>query len=563
MKTLVSPLAWAAAVLTLGSAPATAQFSVSTQVHGEGPATSYWRPIAMSGDTTVGPNGQANLSLFGYQMQPGTSGAPSVDGYGFGGFAGFADDALGTFEGIWKSYGYHQLLATTGWAAPGTGGTFDRFPNPFFNEPPHLVNFAACFDATVTTGTGPSLYGVFSDRFGGLQLVALEGDPAPGLPPELNPTLRMPSGRLATDSSILISAAYSDADDGPFLPKEQEGFWRDAGNGLQLLIADDMPAPGTPAGVVFGESGSLGLSGPFDHWMTSRAGKLVFHGNLKGPGVTLTTDEGIWVEGANELELVAREGDPAPGAGADAVFGTSLGPHGFGYSTVEVVRNEKGATFFGAQVSGTGFDFCGTLWLYENGQLTMVAKALQVAEGCNGTTAPGTGGEVFLGFFQHGAINGRGTVAFQSFLEDKDQDPWTFDSGIFRGRPGNLKLVAETTGPVPGVAGATFTGVQLCELLDNGMVTFTGSYEGPGIGPEGDQGFFAQHSGGKLASVVVEGQVIDVTGDGTDLRTVLSFGTGRATPEGFFSIKLAFTDGSSGVFTVRIIDTTHHMGTKR
>lgn len=126
-----------------------------------------------------------------------------------------------------------------------------------------------------------------------------------------------PQGVLAEDGLVVLHAQY-------FQPggssSEQQVFWRDDGLQATLVVRDGMQAPGLPPGYVFGQSFAF-VGGSFDHWDASPAGHLAFRGFVKGPGIDLDDDEGIWAEGPAGLQLVARERAAGPaGSGAGVTF---------------------------------------------------------------------------------------------------------------------------------------------------------------------------------------------------------------------------------------------------
>ena len=82
------------------------------------------------------------------------------------------------------------------------------------------------------------------------------------------------------------------------------GAWTDRSGSLELVAADGMQAPGTPAGVVFD-----GLIN--GRALLNDAGHIAFNSFVEGSGVNSANDIGIWSDSTGHLDLVAREGDQA------------------------------------------------------------------------------------------------------------------------------------------------------------------------------------------------------------------------------------------------------------
>jgi hypothetical protein len=116
-----------------------------------------------------------------------------------------------------------------------------------------------------------------------------------------------------------------------------------------------------------------------------------------------------------------------------------------------------------------------------------------------------------------------------------------------------LQLLARAGGGVPGVPGATFVsnfGLSLGEFTDSGTLFYEGTFTGPGIVYGNNMALFAVDPGGETRIVVRKGQRVRI-GPG-DVRVVSNFGAGESSHDGTKSLKLVFTDGSSGLFTARL-----------
>jgi hypothetical protein len=505
--------------------------------------------IALTGEHAPGAGSAALFTAFGVVPGIGTPtlGAAALDARGVVVFSGFAaDPAQGpTVAGLWRRIGATLApVALTGDQAPGTTGVFSAFPSVYFSPTPHLVDGRVLFLASLGSTAGVPT-GLWSDRSGTLELVVLAGQSLPGLPS--GSQIDAPTGVLAADGVVVLHANYSG---GTGTQAEREAFWRDDGQATTLVVRNGEQAPGFAPGVVFGPAHQF-ARGAFDDWDASVDGQLAFSGFVKGAGIVLDNDEGIWVAGPAGLQLVAREGAPAPGAGAGAVFLEGPGLHTFtvaGTAYHAGVRiNAAGTAVFGAGLTGQGFDHGDSLWLHRGGALVLIAKAFSGASSFNADHAPGfPAGVTFVGFGSDVLLNAHDDVAFAGGVS-------TGQTGLWVTRGGALQLVARSGGPVPDVPGATFQnlGLWLGELGDSGSLLFTAAFAGPGVTYWTGGGLFLVDSLGQARLLVRRGQLVDVVGDGSDLRTVSDIGTQGPFEAGVVSLKLLFTDGSSGLFTVR------------
>jgi hypothetical protein len=292
--------------------------------------------------------------------------------------------------------------------------------------------------------------------------------------------------------------------------------------------------------VVFGEA-NIFANGSFGDFDVNASGRITFNGYVKGPGVQLLSDEGVWIETPAGLILLAREGNPAPGAGPSAVFGSGAGLHSFGDAyNPPVDMNDNGSVVFGAGLRGAGFDFGESVWVYRGGQLELVVKAF--GGGFNSDPAPGFPGATFSSVYS-ARISGLDQVAMVAFAGNVQ--------GIWWERNGSLELLARAGGLVPGIPGAAFNGVslRLDEFTDSGTLYYTGAFSGSGINSTNDTALFAAFPDGTTRIVMRKGQRVRA-GPG-DVRVVSQYGLGTSSDDGEKTLKLVFTDGSTGLFTVR------------
>jgi hypothetical protein len=166
------------------------------------------------------------------------------------------------------------------------------------------------------------------------------------------------------------------------------------------------------------------------HPAQNDSGQVGFTATLTGPGVTGLNDLGVWVDRGSGLELVAREGSPAPGTGPDVNFAIRFS---------ERVMNSRGEMAFVGALSGTGVTILNDtgIWSEGGGQgLRLVARS--------GDPAPDLPGQV-IGSIQAAdgpVLNSSGMAAFVAPIGD-----FMGPLAIFaQDRSGVLRLVARQGG---------------------------------------------------------------------------------------------------------------------
>ena len=153
--------------------------------------------------------------------------------------------------------------------------------------------------------------------------------------------------------------------------------------------------------------------------------RLRFIHACKAAGVNNNNDESIWFESAdNQLVLVARENDPAPGV-PGAIFSGLLSASAL---------NDAGQLLLSAQLAGPGVGSDErAYWLYDSGGLTLVARERNPAPGMG----PGWSFQDFFG----AALNNHGQMVFGASAVNGLQ----FTQGIWALEPGgDLRLVVRS-----------------------------------------------------------------------------------------------------------------------
>jgi hypothetical protein len=220
--------------------------------------------------------------------------------------ADLANAPAGRSSGIWVGKaGSVQLLARTGEPAPGAGGaTFAslRWPMMQAFDPP--VTFFAG-DLNTSTQSVPD-QGIWYGQPGSVFLIHRSGQPAPGAEGALFDTfgIALPGGHLAFRATLRGLGVT---------PANDVAIFSGSATQPELVARTGAQAPGMPAGVTFAALGTP-TNTPF-------AGtSLAYQAKLAGPGIDSASDDVVWFSDINRDTLVAREGQPAPGAADGATF---------------------------------------------------------------------------------------------------------------------------------------------------------------------------------------------------------------------------------------------------
>jgi hypothetical protein len=356
--------------------------------------------------------------------------------------------------------------------------------------------------AFAATLAGPSVgttndSGIWSEGTGSLTLVAREGSAAPGTDAGVNFGDFLFGAPVINDSG---RTAFGARLSGVGVTAGNEfGIWSEGSGALTLVVRRGNPAPVTPPGATFDA-----FAGP----LFNAAGQTAFRGDLTGTGVTGFNDRSMWLEDHGALMPVAREGDAAPGTEA----GTNLG------SLYETVLNSAGQLAFLSDLIISGVPrLSAAVWSGGPGALKVVAR--------RGNAAPGT--DVNFISFGFPAITNAGRTAFYARLATASGD-----DGIWSEGPGVLTLVARTGIEAPGAGaginfGLTFPGFSFGDPVLNGAghTAFTAGLSGAGVDPTNDTGLWSEGSGA-LKLVAREGSPAPGTPAGVNFGDMEPFQNG-------------------------------------
>jgi hypothetical protein len=439
-----------------------------------------------------GGNSQSARKLFDTSTIAPGSGTP-FSGFAIGHSALVNNDATvafladvdsGSVTGIWTSdleSGPLALVAATGQSAPGTeaGRVFARRPGtkatiaPIeLNEPGQIL--LGSWTNTPSRPDSPK-YGLWTGNHLGLELLALEGNQAAGMPEGVTySSLLAGNGNSSMDTAgnITFRAFLS----GPGIDQDNEFgiFWGASGN-VRRLLRPGEPAPGMPTGLVIGPS-RFG----YQQLLTNSSGQLFGTTAVAGAGIDSTNDQVIFAGDPQHMHPVVREGELAPGTEPNTRF----------FGTLQVLgANKQGEFVMRSDLVGPSVtpDAMTGLWFGDNDSLRLLARA--------GMPAPGVPGTYFRSFGQVSGPNSYGQVAFNAELSGPNVS-FSNNAGIWMtDLDGELSLVVRKDNMLPLTDGL------------NGIVRFIADLRGFG-GGEGRSNSLSD------AGLVFEVSLVDANGNG-------------------------------------------------
>ncbi|HMP04970.1 MAG TPA: hypothetical protein PJ982_01365, partial [Lacipirellulaceae bacterium] len=277
--------------------------------------------------------------------------------------------------GVWLAEsGTLAAVARTGSPAPGSPlqDEFSGFQSLLSGYRPSLAlngeGQVAFWAMTELSGEG-----IWTGRPESLASVAVNGDSAPGA--ESGVTFSRFSLLLGKEAPAL-NAAGQTAFTGYLSGEELDllssrGIWSNGSGDLALVARGGTQAPGTENGINFDLFEAPVLNG---------TGRTAFTALLTGDGVNSSNNYGIWAEGVDGLELIARRGNSAPGLPSGVTFA------GFG-GQQQLVLNHAGQVAFMAALSGNGLNPSTQkgIWATDhNGELQLIVRTgsqIEVAAG--------------------------------------------------------------------------------------------------------------------------------------------------------------------------------------
>lgn len=356
--------------------------------------------------------------------------------FGRGGTFAVRADTNELLDGIWAHrFGVLNPVAIEGGAAFGLPGVQWNISSVTRT---HMRDDGVVYFDPVLSGAGvndTNNLSIWAAAPGGAALIARRGERAIGLAEEF--TFNVFDLRDRTQPRTAFRATIN----GPGVDTtNNEGIWAHSPTGLRLVVREGAQADGMPLGAQFQALAT--------HSFTPAANgssRTAFVARAVGGGLTDANDTGIWAESGFGLELVAREGNAAPGGPAGAVFGDfqsglqgleSRLPRWVGFGRLAFVH-----TMVGGGVTATNDE---GIWVGDKGGVSLVAR--------EGDQAPGAApGQVFLrndAFQFLPVLNEAGQVAFWTRLTGQGITSAN-DFGIWATDPdGELLLIAREGNPL-------------------------------------------------------------------------------------------------------------------
>lgn len=362
-----------------------------------------------------------------------------------------------------------------------------------------------------------------------VRTVALLGQQAPGTSPGVIFTSlgqRPPAINNLGQVAFRGFLAGGDADNTNAI-----GIWSEGGGPLELVARSGSHVPGLPAGVTYFDIGY-----PF----ISDNGTTAAQGFFQGAGINSGNDQGYLTTFAGTTNILAREGDQAPGMPSGVAFGlrgepllNNVGKLAFNIATSAnsgIWSDYSGAlspivlsgtqapglptgTNFGSFgfVSEGGFNSAGQIvfanaitprggpfgiWSARDADTSLVAISGQQAAGLPvGTTLLGGAGL---------SLNSVGQILYSGRFSDGDSDQ-SNDYGIWLFDNGSTDLIVRSGEQAPGMpTGATFQYLSGA-LSEQGQILFTGTAAGNGVTTDNNVAIWKRDIAGTIQLLAREG----------------------------------------------------------
>lgn len=372
--------------------------------------------------------------------------------------------------------GTQQLIARQGDPAPGAPGRFlsGAPARGMLSDAGEMV-----FD-TKLTGFLDAAY--FVDAAGVSHLIAKEGDLAPGIAePIYGARVRIGPDGTVVFGTNLDSAAGAD---------RAALFVSDGAGGLALVAIDGMTAPGT-GGLTFTSISNAGAE-------VNALGEIVFDPRLED-GIPGANAHAIYRWAGGSLDRVFASGDPKPGGGVFA-------PSWSGMRT-----NALGDVLF-----RTANAIEGGVWVrHADDSFSLLAR--------NGDPVAAPPGAVLVQSWLDPILNDAGETAFAGWVDVAG----AVQPAVFGPTPDGVAAVAVVGDPAPELpAGATIDVLGISSergwLDDAGGIAFLAIVSGPGVRSSDDEILYHRAFDGTFRVIAREGQTVEV-GPG-DVRTIARLG---------------------------------------
>lgn len=309
-----------------------------------------------------------------------------------------------------------------------------------------------------------------------VRTVALSGQPAPGISPQVNfnifnaPSINT-SGQIAFHAFLQGSSVSTSND---------EGIWGERINGLSLAVREFSFAPPPNASNPF-----RGIDAPFG----LSDGELAFTGYL-----TTSLVAAPYITTTSGLQQVNGPGFPVPDANGGQLANYSwvgVGVTG-GHSSNALLLGGTVRHRSGTSVQG--------YWLYMNGGTRLVVK--------QNDQPPGAVAGATFAYIGAAVVNASGQLAFQGDVSDSGFGAGKNVGGLWTNRSGSLQVLAHSGSTAAEFgAGVIYPGFERRRpsINDRSQILYHAYLEGPGITATNNQGLVVD-DGGNRRAVVQRGQ---------------------------------------------------------
>lgn len=467
--------------------------------------------------------------------------------------------ALGVCGSAMAQVDQRTIVAASGQPAPGiTGATFVDVWGPRVTEAGAAGFIGRVTGGGVTTSddrgvwlddgaglalhmrTGTALLGSTTRVLAGFSLLALQEDASflGGVFDSAAPTppSRPFAGLFVADPAGLVTR---DVESGITLPDAAY-----IGGGRQVYVTSMGPTGATTMYVNDGAARTLLVSSgrivatpegdytiaTLERPSVNASGDVAFRARLVS-GTTETT--GLFLLASGVLELVAWV-DPTP----------APGEAGFSAISVSPGISDSGDVVFWARQRGPGITHANDsgVFRWSAGVVTPIALESQAA--------PGAPGFSFGEIGQQVAVSSFGRIAFRALIVGSSEEPAR--SGLWAEDEGGLVPIAIER---QMFAGLQFSHVGHPLVSRAGQVAFKAVLTGPGVTPDTAEALCATDHVGRLRTLARRGDRVDVSGQGTDVRTVRQIivehgstttGSGAFTGRGELGYRMVFRDVLTG-----------------
>jgi hypothetical protein len=305
----------------------------------------------------------------------------------------------------------------------------------------------------------PEISGFWTDVNGSLEHIAA-GEQLGGMYPGVSFSAHSSTEFSLNDGGQLVFTAGLQ---GPGITSENNiALLKGTVGNFSQIVREGDPAPGVLSGAAFAT---------FVEPTLDADGRVLFQGRLAGAGIDDTNDWGIWLEDSGSIDLVAREGDQAPGVPSGVAF-ANLDPS---YPNLFTPKYGKsGLMAINAKLVGTGIDSSNDVgvWWGTPDDLQLVAR--------EGGTLPGVPvGEYIRSV--GGSLNESGRLMLSGSLSSRTfVDSALYDQAIWaQDRFGDLQMIVKT-GDLLEVTPGVFQPARYLEFggfNDRGQVLFKASFQ--------------------------------------------------------------------------------------